>query len=307
MGIKDQWKSEKASDFVVKPSKVKTLPINTVKKSNDNEFSVLKSDDDKRLVFGWASIAITEDGEQIEDMQKDVIDPEDLEEAAYEYVLNFRDTGEEHLENYRKKGKLVESCVFTAEKQKAMGLQPNTLPVGWWIGFKIEDDDAWQRIKNGTYRMFSIEGKAERVPIEESVGKGRYGGCGVIVMQDGKVLAGTRIERNGNGKMCGPGGNIKAGETEEEAAVRETFEEFGIVCRDLKRLGTISDGSSTIFLCEDFSGRPKADEREMTDARWIDPAEITQDGAYPPFFDSLALIKDETADDHDFEYIDDTP
>lgn len=274
---------------------------------NKEEFSVLKSDDDKRLVFGWASIAITSDGEQVEDMQKDVIDPEDLEDAAYEYVLKFRDTGEEHLAGYRKKGKLVESCVFTAEKQKAMGLPPNSLPVGWWIGFYIEDDEAWEKIKNGTYRMFSIEGKAERVPIE-SVGKGRYGGCGVIVMQDGKVLAGTRIESNGNGKMCGPGGNIKAGESEDEAATREAYEEFGIVCRDLKRLGTISDGSSTIFLCEDFSGKPNADEREMTDARWVDPAEITQDEAYPPFFDSLSLLNEEPeeepeTDNHDFEYI----
>lgn len=137
------------------------------------ELTILKSDDDKRLVFGWASIAQTADGDTIKDRQNDVIEPDDLEEAAYEYVLNFRDTGEEHLESFRKKGKLVESCVFTAEKQKAMGLQPGTLPVGWWVGFYIEDEDAWQRIKNGTYKMFSIEGRAERVPLEqeEQVGK----------------------------------------------------------------------------------------------------------------------------------------
>lgn len=135
-------------------------------------FSIMKSSDDKRLVFGWASIAI-EDGKQLEDMQHDMIDPEDLEEAAYEYVLKFRDTGEEHMADFRKKGKLVESCVFTEDKQKAMGLAPGALPVGWWIGFYIEDDDAWERIKNGTYRMFSIEGKAERVPADgESVTKG---------------------------------------------------------------------------------------------------------------------------------------
>lgn len=137
------------------------------------EFKVEKSEPDKKLVFGWASIAQTADGDTIKDRQNDVIEPDDLEEAAYEYVLNFRDTGEEHLESFRKKGKLVESCVFTAEKQKAMGLQPGTLPVGWWVGFYIEDEDAWERIKNGTYKMFSIEGRAERVPLEqeEQVGK----------------------------------------------------------------------------------------------------------------------------------------
>lgn len=144
---------------------------NFIKKSEESggSFSIFKTDDDKRLVFGWASVSITVDGEQLEDRQKDMIDPEDLEEAAYEYVLKFRDTGEEHIPTMRKKGKLVESCVFTAEKQKAIGIPEGTLPIGWWIGFKIEDDDAWEKVKNGTYRMFSIEGKANRVPVEKAV------------------------------------------------------------------------------------------------------------------------------------------
>jgi 2'-5' RNA ligase/predicted ABC-type ATPase len=136
--------------------------------SHEHNYTILKTDNDKRLVFGWASISITADGEQLEDRQQDMIDPEDLEESVYEYVLNFRDTGEEHIPTMRKKGKLVESCVFTVEKQKAMGIPEGTLPVGWWIGFKIEDDAAWERVKNGTYRMFSIEGKALREPIEKA-------------------------------------------------------------------------------------------------------------------------------------------
>ena len=133
----------------------------------EKSFTIIKTDD-KRLVFGWASVSITVEGEQLEDRQKDMIDPEDLEDAAYEYVLKFRDTGEEHISTMRKKGKLVESCVFTAEKQKAMGIPEGILPVGWWIGFKIEDDAAWEKVKNGTYKMFSIEGKAHRVPVEKA-------------------------------------------------------------------------------------------------------------------------------------------
>ena len=61
--------------------------------------------------------------------------------------------------------------MFTKDKQRAMGLPEGILPEGWWIGFYIEDDDAWERIKNGTYRMFSIEGRAERVPMDD-VAKG---------------------------------------------------------------------------------------------------------------------------------------
>lgn len=148
---------------------VKTFMIGYGQEStHENDYTILKTDDDKRLVFGWASVSITVDGKQLEDRQKDMIDPEDLEEAAYEYVLNFRDTGEEHIPTMRKKGKLVESCVLTAEKQKAMGIPEGILPVGWWIGFKIEDDDAWERVKKGVYKMFSIEGKAQRIPVEKS-------------------------------------------------------------------------------------------------------------------------------------------
>ena len=142
--------------------------LNGTHKKDDTEksFSVFKTSDDQRLVFGWASVSITVEGEQLEDHHKDLIDPEDLEAAAYEYVLHFRDSGEEHNPSLRKKGKLVESCVFTAEKQKAMGIPEGIVPIGWWIGFKIEDDDAWKKVKNGTYKMFSIEGKANRVPVE---------------------------------------------------------------------------------------------------------------------------------------------
>ena len=128
------------------------------------DFKILKSKD-KRLVFGWASVSITANGELLQDLQNDSIAPDDLETAAYEYVLQFRDGGEEHQPNLRRKAKLVESCVFTEEKQEALGIPLGILPVGWWIGFYVEDNDAWEKIKNGTYQMFSIEGTATRIPI----------------------------------------------------------------------------------------------------------------------------------------------
>lgn len=135
---------------------------------NDSDaFTIMKSDDDKREVFGWALVAIRKDGEQIVDHQKDVVDPDELENAAYEYVLNFRDTGELHDKGLRKKGKLIESVVLTKEKQAAMGIPAGTVPEGWWVGFKIEDDAAWQGIKSGRYRMFSIEGQGIRQPMDD--------------------------------------------------------------------------------------------------------------------------------------------
>lgn len=119
-------------------------------------------------------------------------------------------------------------------------------------------------------------------------------GCGVLVLRDGKILAGSRIERAGKGKLCGPGGHIEPGETPEEGARREAYEEFGIVCNELVPLGVQtgrgSHGRSAVFLCSDFTGDPKTDEVEMTEPQWIRPEEIAEEDAYPPFFQSLELL-----------------
>jgi hypothetical protein len=130
--------------------------------------TVQKADEERHMVFGWASIAQQADGSVVQDYQGDIIDIEDLENAVYDYVILYRDGGEMH-----KRGGvavLVESVVFTAAKMQAMGIPEGTLPYGWWIGLKVMDDDVWAKVKDGTYRMFSIEGKAVRQEIEEEGG-----------------------------------------------------------------------------------------------------------------------------------------
>ncbi|MCM1104909.1 MAG: XkdF-like putative serine protease domain-containing protein [Clostridium sp.] len=128
-------------------------------------FQIMKSDDEKMLAFGWASVAIRVDGEVIEDWQHDIIEPEELENAAYEFVRLYREGGEMHERGGA--AVLIESVVFTEEKMQAMGIPAGTLPVGWWIGFKVTDSGVWEKVKDGTYQMFSIEGEAERVETEE--------------------------------------------------------------------------------------------------------------------------------------------
>ena len=78
--------------------------------------------------------------------------------------------------------------------------------------------------------------------IKQNISKtDRINGCGVIVIRDDKILTGTRIGGKYDGQICGPGGHIEAGETPEEAAKRETFEEFGIECLELESLGVFQD------------------------------------------------------------------
>lgn len=142
-----------------------------VKKDDDSEVGVVevaKTDEDKRLVFGWAYQTHDKDGKLIVDKSGEYVDdPEELEEAAYGFVLKNRVQGDSHgrdLEtNIAKQvGSMVESVVFTPEKIAKMGIPAGTMPTGWWVGFKVDDDDAWQAVKNGQRKSFSIHGKAVR-------------------------------------------------------------------------------------------------------------------------------------------------
>lgn len=140
----------------------KSSPNNVIK----GRFKIMKSDDEKMLAFGWANVSMRVDGELIEDWQGDIIEPEELEAAAYEYVRLYGDGGEMHERGGV--AVLIESVVFTEEKMQVMGIPAGTLPVGWWIGFKVTDKDVWEKVKNGTYPMFSIEGEAERIEVDDN-------------------------------------------------------------------------------------------------------------------------------------------
>lgn len=50
------------------------------------KFQVKKINNEKMQAFGWASVAITENGETLEDWQGDIIEPDELESAAYKFV-----------------------------------------------------------------------------------------------------------------------------------------------------------------------------------------------------------------------------
>ena len=123
-------------------------------------FKISKLDEDRNLVFGWANVSIRKDGDQIIDLQGDLIDPEDLEEAAYVFNLEFRKSGVMH--DGDAVGELIESLIVTPDKLEAMGLEKDSLPLGWWVGFYIDDDEIFAKVKDGTYSMFSIQGKAVR-------------------------------------------------------------------------------------------------------------------------------------------------
>lgn len=154
---------KKFSDLIQKSAKDQNKADSILK----GKFQIMKSDEEKMLAFGWASVSMRVNGELITDWQGDIIEPGELEDAAYEYVQLYREGGEMHERGGV--AVLIESAVFTEEKMQAMGIPTGTLPVGWWIGFKVLDPEVWKKVKDGTYQMFSIEGEAERVDIEEEI------------------------------------------------------------------------------------------------------------------------------------------
>lgn len=124
-------------------------------------FKIQKADDDKRLAFGWASASANIKGEVVEDSYGDIIDIDELEQAAYKFVELYREGGEMHQRGGC--GVLVESVIFTPEKMAAMGIPEGTVPAGWWIGFRVTDATSGR--------------KSKTAPIPCSASRGRPSAC----------------------------------------------------------------------------------------------------------------------------------
>ncbi len=121
---------------------------------------------------------------------------------------------------------------------------------------------------------------------------------GVLIIADGKILAGTRHNDFGYGLICGPGGHGEDGETPEQAAIRETQEEFGITPTDLVLLGrgpkeNETDLTPYLFLCTDYTGVPECMDLEMVNPRFLSLEELGALDAslFPPFADSLNVLQ----------------
>lgn len=149
----------------------KPLPKQRKQVSKQESFvlsaTVSKAVEDKRQVYGWASITEI-NGEPVVDLQGDYVTIEEIERAAYEYVSKSRKGGDMH----RREGEapvhvadLIESVVITPEKKEALGL-PEDSPTGWWVGFQVSDDATWNLVKSGQRPMFSIHGMGKRVETE---------------------------------------------------------------------------------------------------------------------------------------------
>lgn len=105
------------------------------------------------------------------------------------------------------------------------------------------------------------------------------------ILRDGKVLVVRRARKPALGVYTLPGGVVEAGETLEQAVVREVKEETALDIAPVTLAGhrevVIRDGEGRVerhfvilcFAARWLGGEPALNE-ELDEARWVDPAEL---------------------------------
>jgi 8-oxo-dGTP diphosphatase len=111
-----------------------------------------------------------------------------------------------------------------------------------------------------------------------------------IITEGSKVLMVRRRQREGKLSWAFPGGGIEAGETAEQAAVREVTEETALEVKAVRVLGQRihpdTGADMTYVACEPVAGEARVeDDEELAEVAWITLEEIPTYvpwGLFPP-------------------------
>ena len=137
-----------------------------------------------------------------------------------------------------------------------------------------------------------------------------YLAASAAIVRDGKILVVRRARPPAHGLFTLPGGVVEVGETLAQAVVREVSEETGLTIEPVALAGfretIVPDAQARVerhFVILCFAARWRAGEpvlnEELSEARWIDPAELADLSTTPGLaeivvaaFDRLAEVGD---------------
>jgi mutator protein MutT len=121
-----------------------------------------------------------------------------------------------------------------------------------------------------------------------------FSSCVVVLNDEGKILFLKREDSAPSfpGAWGFPGGGSDEGETKEECARREMYEETGLKANNLTYIDESRNKNKSIyfFKCVDFSGQvdTKNVQKEHTDFKWVDPSDLDNYNIVP---DSEPIIR----------------
>ena len=117
----------------------------------------------------------------------------------------------------------------------------------------------------------SKDSKKARKEKDMKKGDGPFGAGTIVVDKDGKILLGKQKD----GQWATFGGSVDHYEDYHEAAIRELKEEIGLTAEKIYEITPEEgDDNSRSFVCEQWSGTPKVDNKEFVSYKWFDIHDI---------------------------------
>jgi hypothetical protein len=122
---------------------------------------IVKTSAEQRMVYGWAIVSNDEHGPHF-DTQGDHVSVDVARRAIHGFIRS----GRGDLNHVRKgTGAIVEALVIDDELAEFLLEALQKGERGALIGYKADDEEAWQGAKSGKLRGFSIGGKGRRRPV----------------------------------------------------------------------------------------------------------------------------------------------
>jgi len=123
---------------------------------NIEEVSIVKVDSERHLVYGVFLYP------EKADHDGDVISALDIEKVAHGFMIDYRDIDEMHKKETMD-AEIVESFIAWKDDLDFFG---KILAKGTWAGtIHVNDDEVWEKVKDGTYKGFSVRISGFREPI----------------------------------------------------------------------------------------------------------------------------------------------